>query len=70
MLHKRIRSIYNSLSDTQIERYFKFAKKAGAEKFLVEHGDMDSPTVMLNSAAAPLKRLLFKAFGSIYGKLL
>jgi geranylgeranyl reductase family protein len=70
MLHKRIRSIYNALSDAQIERYFKFAKRAGAEKFLVEHGDMDSPTAILNSAAAlPLKGL-FRTFGGIYGKFL
>jgi len=66
MLHKRIRGMYNSLSDAHINGYFKFAKKAGAEKFLVEHGDMDSPTAMLNSTAAlPLKGFLFKAFGSI-----
>ncbi|NYZ78900.1 NAD(P)/FAD-dependent oxidoreductase [Candidatus Micrarchaeota archaeon] len=65
MLHKRIRGVYNSLGDGQIERYFKFAKRAGAEKFLAEHGDMDSPVAMLNSAAAlPLKGL-FRTFGSI-----
>jgi digeranylgeranylglycerophospholipid reductase len=63
MLHKKIRDIYNSLSDAQIDRYFKFAKRAGAEKFLVEHGDMDSPTAILNSAAALPLRGLFKTFG-------
>ncbi len=67
ILHERMRSIYNSMSDRQIEGYFKLAKRTGAEKFLAEHGDMDSPTVMLNSASAasPLKGFLLKAFGSI-----
>jgi geranylgeranyl reductase family protein len=72
MLHKRIRSLYNSMNDIQIENYFRLAKKAGAEKFLVEHGDMDSPTAMLDSAAfaLPVTGFLFKAFGVVSNKLL
>lgn len=71
MLHKRIREIYNSLNDSQIERYFKFAKRAGAGKFLVEHGDMDSPMMMLNSAASsPFNGFLLKALGGLSSKFL
>jgi geranylgeranyl reductase family protein len=49
-LHRRMRRMYNALSDSQIERYFSFAKKIGVESFLINHGDMDSPTRMIESA--------------------
>jgi geranylgeranyl reductase family protein len=67
MLHKRIREMYNSMSDTQIDRYFSIAKKAGAEKFLVKHGDMDSPAAIIDAAssAMPLQEFLMKAFSKI-----
>lgn len=50
MLHRRIRRIYNALSDEQIERWFGFAKRIGAEEFLAQYGDMDSPTAMIEAA--------------------
>jgi geranylgeranyl reductase family protein len=72
ILHKRIREIYNSLTDRQIERYFGIAKRVGVEDFLAQHGDMDSPTAMMDSAATamPLQGFLFRAFGSIISKKL
>ena len=67
LLHKRARRAYNSLSDRQIERYFRLAKRAGIEKFLAEHGDMDSPTAMMNSASstAPLQILLLMKLSKV-----
>ncbi|MEM3690853.1 MAG: NAD(P)/FAD-dependent oxidoreductase, partial [Candidatus Micrarchaeia archaeon] len=65
MLHKRMRVLYNSLSDSQIERYFAFAKKIGVESFLAKHGDMDSPTVMIKSANQTTLSTLAKAFGNV-----
>ena len=68
MLHRRVREMYNSMSDTQIDRYFSIAKKAGAEKFLMKHGDMDSPTAMIDSAGSemPLQAFLIKTFSRIF----
>jgi len=67
MLHKKLRELYNSLTDRQIDSYFTMAKKFGMEKFLAEHGEMDSPTAMIESAsnAAPLQVFLMKMLGKV-----
>jgi digeranylgeranylglycerophospholipid reductase len=63
-MHHRLRKVYNSLSDRQIESYFALAKKLGAESFLAEHGDMDSPTIIMDAAstALPLGALFSRLF--------
>lgn len=49
LLHQKMRMLYNSLNDSMISLYFKFAKRINIDKFLIEHGDMDKPTVMLDA---------------------
>ncbi|MFH1285956.1 MAG: NAD(P)/FAD-dependent oxidoreductase [Candidatus Micrarchaeota archaeon] len=48
-LHSKLRALVDSLSDEKLNSYFGLAKRAGAERFLEEHGDMDKPSSMLGA---------------------
>lgn len=51
LLHWKLRSYYNNLSDDKIDKLFFKAKKANIENFLVEHGDMDRPSLFVGKLA-------------------
>ncbi|MBI4399651.1 NAD(P)/FAD-dependent oxidoreductase [Candidatus Micrarchaeota archaeon] len=48
-IHQELRNLAKGLTDDQIDSYFNLAKSLGAEAFLKRYGDMDKPTVMIDS---------------------
>lgn len=44
LMHWKIRSYFNSLSDREIDSLFETLKKSRIEEFLEEYGDMDKPS--------------------------
>ena len=47
-LHWKIRKYMNSFSDREIDSMFLKMRKAGIERFLEQHGDMDRPSLFVN----------------------
>lgn len=62
-LHKKVRAVLNSFSDSMIDFYFDVGKRVGLESFLSAYGEMDRPSEMLSrlGPAHPLS-LLCKQF--------
>ena len=59
LLHYKLRSIFNSLTDSRIESLFGMAKMLGVESFLNRFGEMDKPTKMV-------EKLKEKSYAPIY----
>ena len=64
--HRKIMDLAGRMGDRQLCMYAHLAKRLGIERFLSEHGDMDSPGVML--ASLKKKKMLAGLFGMIFGR--
>jgi digeranylgeranylglycerophospholipid reductase len=64
--HRKIMDLAGRMGDTQLCMYAHLAKRLGLESFLSEHGDMDSPGVML--ASLKKKKMLAGLFGMVFGR--